>query len=113
MKGWSQELLGEQVGSFLERPWSAQTVSAAENGGRDYVARDMLALSRVLGQPIAWFYRPGMEALEEIVVPSGLTVKESEMRWAYGVPSAEAPAIARELEKLAGRVALLGEGVHS
>jgi transcriptional regulator with XRE-family HTH domain len=110
MRGWSQEVLGEQVSRFLERPWSAQTVSAAENGGRDFVARDMLVLSMVLGQPIAWFYRPGMEALEEIVMPSGHTVKESEMRRAYGMPSNAAPALARELEKVAARVALLGEG---
>jgi hypothetical protein len=33
-------------------------------------------LSFVLRQPVAWFYRPGMESLEEIVMPSGHTIKD-------------------------------------
>jgi transcriptional regulator with XRE-family HTH domain len=114
-KGWSQEVLGEKVGHYLGRPWSAQTVSVAEKGGRDFDARDMLVLALVLERPVAWFYREqAMEtAGQEIELPSGFTVRESEMRRVYGLPNAEAFRLAHELEKLAANVRLLGEGESS
>jgi transcriptional regulator with XRE-family HTH domain len=109
-KGWSQEVLGEQVAKYLGRPWSGQTVSVAENGGRDFDAEDMLVLSLVLEHPVAWFYRPNVWTTDEIQLPSGYTVRESSMSHAYGKPSAEAHRIAHELEKNAAAVRLLGEG---
>ena len=109
-RGWSQEMLGEQVSRYLDHPWSIQTVSTAENGGRDFAARDLLALALVLGVPIAAFYRPTIEASEEITTPSGHAVSESAMRRVYGHPNMEAHRIAHEMEKLATDVRLLGEG---
>lgn len=88
-------------------------MSTAENGGRDFDARDMLVLALVFGVPIQAFYRQAMEALEEIQLPSGYTVSESSMRRVYGLPNMEAHRVARELENLAGQVALLGEGEQS
>src|SRR5262245_48597427 len=74
---WSQEALGAEISRYLPRPWSAQTVSAAENGGRDFAAQDILALALVLGVPVQAFYREAVETLgQEIQMPSGVTVKE-------------------------------------
>jgi transcriptional regulator with XRE-family HTH domain len=109
-KGWSQEVLGEQVSHYLGRPWSAQTVSTAEAGGRDFDAEDMVVLSLVFGLPVAAFYRQAVEATEEISLPSGFVVKEEQMRKVYGLPNQEAHRLAGELRKLSADVALLGEG---
>jgi hypothetical protein len=108
-----QEALGEEVGHLLGRPWSAQTVSKAEGGGRDFDAEDMLVLSIVFSLPVQEFYRPTIEELAEIQLPSGFTVREEVMRHVYGLESKEAHRLARELEKLARDVALLGEGEQS
>jgi transcriptional regulator with XRE-family HTH domain len=110
VKGWSQEVLGEQVTRYLGRPWSAQTVSVAENGGRDFDAEDMLVLALVFGRPVAWFYRPNLKAIEEIKLPSGFVVNEASMRRVYGLENTEAYRIATEMEKLVAQVRLLGEG---
>jgi transcriptional regulator with XRE-family HTH domain len=110
-KGWSQEVLGEAISRYLPRPWSAQTVSNAENGGRDFAAQDMLALALVLGVPVAAFYREAVEtAGQKIVMPSGVTVDETAMRRVYGSPNSEAHRIAHNLEKVVAEVRLLGEG---
>jgi transcriptional regulator with XRE-family HTH domain len=110
--GWSQEALGERVGGYLGRPWSAQTVSVAEKGGRDFDAEDMLVLALVFGRPVAWFYRDQTPktAGQEIELPSGFVVTEASMRRVYGLENAEAYRIAIEMEKLAAQVRLLGEG---
>ena len=108
--GWSQEVLGKQVALYLDNPWSAQTVSVAENGGRDFAAKDLLALALVLGRPVAWFYRPNIQSTDEIKTPSVHTVLEAEMRRVYGLENKEAYRLKHELEKLAADVALLGEG---
>jgi transcriptional regulator with XRE-family HTH domain len=110
VEGWSQEVLGEKVTRYLGRPWSAQTVSVAENGGRDFDAEDMLVLALVFGRPVAWFYRPNLKATEEIELPSGFVVTEAYMRRVYGLENKEAYRLKHELEKLAADVALLGEG---
>jgi hypothetical protein len=101
------------VGRHLGRPWSAQTVSVAENGGRDFDAEDMLVLALVFGHPVAWFYRPNLKAVEEIKLPSGKVVSEASMRRVYGLENSEAYRLKHELEKLAAEVALLGEGEQS
>ena len=110
-RGWSQEVLGQEVGRFLERSWSGQTVSVAEKGGRDFGAVEMLAISMVFNKPVASFYREAMKtAGQEIQLPSGHFVKEREMRRVYGLPNAEAYRIAIEMRKLVDQVELLGEG---
>jgi transcriptional regulator with XRE-family HTH domain len=55
-RGWTQSTLGVGVLAVLGEAWSAQTVSAAEKGRRDFRAEDLFALAAILGRPVAWFY---------------------------------------------------------
>lgn len=44
----SQVELGEQVGTYLVRPWPRQTVSGVEQGNRAFTATEVVSLARVL-----------------------------------------------------------------
>lgn len=112
-KRWSQEALGEQMTRYLGRPWSAQTVSVAENGDRDFRAEDMLALALVLGRPVNWFYQPNLATTERVQFESGFWVSEASMRRVYGLSNKEAYRIALGARKLADEIELLGEGKQS
>jgi transcriptional regulator with XRE-family HTH domain len=54
----TQAELGERLGQHLGRPWSRQTVSAAEKGGRAFTAVELLALSVVLEVPLGYLFTP-------------------------------------------------------
>lgn len=45
----TQEALGEQIGTLLGRSWTRQAVSMAEQGGRSWPARELVAAAQVLG----------------------------------------------------------------
>jgi transcriptional regulator with XRE-family HTH domain len=44
----TQKEVGQRLEEHLGKAWSPQAVSIAENGGRDFRARDLVALARVL-----------------------------------------------------------------
>jgi transcriptional regulator with XRE-family HTH domain len=76
--GATQTELGERLEEYLGRPWSRQAVSAAEAGGRDFTAAELLALARILDVPIAWFFLPTGDD-DEYEFPSGNSVPFGEL----------------------------------
>ncbi len=63
----SQPELGRALAPFFGgKGWARQSVSAAENGNRAFKATDLLALAKVLHQPIGWFFAPP-GAIDDVV----------------------------------------------
>lgn len=56
--GMKPRYLGELLGEYLGRPWSATSVANTESGRRDFTATELVALAVVLGRPVAWFFTP-------------------------------------------------------
>lgn len=61
--GWSQQEVAELLEKYTGRPWSNASVSAAERswqGGRPrkFDANEVLALSKIFDEPIAYFFLP-------------------------------------------------------
>lgn len=68
----TQAELGEQVGRYLGRTWSRQTVSAAEKGGRAFTALELVVISVVLGVPLNVLFLPHPAAHEsDLETPGG------------------------------------------
>jgi transcriptional regulator with XRE-family HTH domain len=65
--GLSQRAFGEQVKGILGSAWTPQAVSQAENGKRDWRARDLVAMCHILRRPVEWFYTPMEEDRWEIL----------------------------------------------
>jgi len=57
----TQEEFGRDLGPFLGKPWSRQTVSMAEQGTRAWVAADLLAAALVLHTTVGDLLRPPVE----------------------------------------------------
>jgi transcriptional regulator with XRE-family HTH domain len=110
----SQKLLGQQLKDYLGREWSPQAVSVAEHGGRQFYAAELLALSAVLEQPVAWFLTP--ESRDQIQMPGGRVVGQEDLFGGKAAPDLAGASLAvseqaeesltlarsvvRELEKL-------------
>ncbi len=75
--GITQEELGKDLGQFLGHEWSRQSVSAAEKGGRDWRAVDLIAVAQVLGTTVGWLTLPSRLS-DEIEFPNK-TVPAEEM----------------------------------
>lgn len=73
----TQAELGERVGRYLGKPWSRQTVSAAEKGRRAFAALDLLVLSIELDVPLYSLFEP---------MPSEEGEEDSEIETPGGVP---------------------------
>lgn len=69
----SQAELGQQLARYLGKPWSRQTVSVAEKGGRAFIAAELAALAHLLEVPVEGFFKPppdvqGIEITEGVVI---------------------------------------------
>lgn len=69
----SQAELGQELSRYLGKPWSRQTVSVAEKGGRAFIAAEVAALADLLRVPIEGFFKPppdvqGIEITEGVVI---------------------------------------------
>lgn len=72
-RGFSQAELGQELARYLGKPWSRQTVSVAEKGGRAFIAAELAALAHLLEVPIEGFFKPppdtqGIEITEGVVI---------------------------------------------
>lgn len=65
--GLTQESLGHLVEPYLGRAWSRQAVSAAEQGGREFTAVELVVLGEVLDRPPAWFLTP---PVDDLLIPT-------------------------------------------
>jgi transcriptional regulator with XRE-family HTH domain len=74
----SQQELGERLGSLLGKPWSSQTVSAAELGKRAFTAAELWAIARVLETRAPRLLTPPIDA-SEIELPGGATLDTREL----------------------------------
>lgn len=79
----SQAELGQELASYLGKPWSRQAVSAAEKGGRAFTAVELIALARALEVPVDRLLSPPAD-VDEIEMPSGQTVDRTQLRAAVG-----------------------------
>jgi len=61
---WSQGELGKQLEPYLGRSWTRQAVSAAEKGGRDFGASELVALASVLGVHVGWLFTTDAAEIE-------------------------------------------------
>jgi transcriptional regulator with XRE-family HTH domain len=104
-KGWTQEHLGENLARYLGKAWSKQTVSAAEAGGRDFKAVELLFLAVVFDKRIGWFFEADIDAVEAIDLPSGMTLSEPAVIKACGTPLDKARNLAEQLHQVASEVA--------
>jgi transcriptional regulator with XRE-family HTH domain len=68
----SQAELGRLLGPLLDKEWSRQTVSAAEQGKRAFTSAEVVAISHVLRTTVSQLFRPPAKA-GEITMPSGAT----------------------------------------
>lgn len=66
----SQAELGRLLGPLLDKEWSRQTVSAAEQGKRAFTSAEMVAISHVLRTTVSQLFTPPAKA-GEITMPSG------------------------------------------
>jgi transcriptional regulator with XRE-family HTH domain len=104
-QGWTQEYLGEYLAGSLGRKWSKQTVSAAEGGGRSFVAEELLTFCLVFSKPLGWFFEPDISQIgEQIQFSSGLLIDDQHIRRATGTPLQEAVNLATLLRELAKQV---------
>ncbi len=76
--GITQEELGKDLGEFLGQVWSRQSVSVAENGGRDWRAVDLIAVAQVLRTTVGWLTLPSWLS-DEIEFPSKTVSAEAMM----------------------------------
>lgn len=62
----TQAQVGEALGQYLGKPWSRQSVSAAEKGDRAFTAAELIAFSLVLGCTVETLLEPpaGVEFVE-------------------------------------------------
>ena len=66
----SQAELGRLLGRLLDKEWSRQTVSAAEQGKRAFTSAEMVAISHVLRTTVSQLFTPPAK-VTEITMPSG------------------------------------------
>lgn len=55
---WNQTRLGRELKPYLGKAWTAQMVSHAEHGGRDFIAAELVALAHVLRERVEFFFTP-------------------------------------------------------
>ncbi len=67
----TQEQFGQRLGQLLGRAWSRQAVSAAEAGGRQFTAAELVAIAHVLGTTVPRLLTPPV-AVREVELPSGV-----------------------------------------
>lgn len=98
-----QAELGERVGRYLGKPWSRQTVSAAEKGGRAFTALELLVLSVELEVPLHSLFvpMPGEDG-SAIETPGGIPIPSERL-----LPSRDEEAA--QHEQLKAAQALLNE----
>jgi transcriptional regulator with XRE-family HTH domain len=77
-KGMTQEALGAELAVYLERPWSRQAVSAAEQGKRAFAAVELLALAQALDTPVVSLLRPPVTATT-VDMPSGTKLDRNQV----------------------------------
>lgn len=101
--GTSQHDLGQRLGEVLDRPWSRQTVSAAEKGRRAFTAGDVVALAYVLDVPVVDLLTPPLE-VTEVELPSGKSVP-----WRHSAPPTLPAQVLESLRRLEGTAARRAE----
>ncbi len=85
--GMSQRELGQRLREVLGRTWSGQAVSAAEKGRRGWAAEDLVAVSYILGSPVAWFFTvPEGRKWEILDLPGSEGGAYIHAAWMGGVP---------------------------
>jgi transcriptional regulator with XRE-family HTH domain len=103
-QGWTQEYLGEYLAGSLGKKWSKQTVSAAEGGGRSFVAEELLTLCLVFSKPLGWFFEPDVSQIGEEIQLGATWVDDQHIRRATGTPLQEAVNLATQMRDLAKQV---------
>ena len=76
--GMSQRELGERLAAYLGRSLFAQAVSAMEQGKRDFVAAELLALAAILKKPPGWFLTTD-EPGAVVEFPGGATLNRGQL----------------------------------
>jgi len=56
--------LGEELGRYLDKPWSRQAVHQAERGQRSFTAAELTALALVLDTSVQTLFRAADEPIE-------------------------------------------------
>lgn len=69
----TQEELGRELGVFLGKPWSRQSVSSAEQGKRAFTAAEIYAIANCLRMTFVSLLRPPTD-VAEVEMPSGETL---------------------------------------
>ncbi len=74
-RNMTQTELGQRVAHYIGQQWSRQAVSAAEHGGRAFVAAELLALAAILDTTIGAFFIPTDSTdVPEIETPGGKAI---------------------------------------
>lgn len=95
--GVTQAAFGEMLEATLGRPWSRQSVSAAEKGRRAFTAVELVALADALEVPIIELLSPPM-SVEHVELPTGAKVAARELYPSPGGAGAVLESL-RRLEK--------------
>jgi transcriptional regulator with XRE-family HTH domain len=76
-EGLSQHDLGRRLAPLLGRPWSRQSVSAAEQGQRAFTAVELVALAQALHVSVAMLVSPP-GTVAKIELPGGASLDRRE-----------------------------------
>lgn len=78
-QGMTQELLGQEIGKLLGKPWPRQTVSLAEQGRRAFTAVELVAVARVLGVYVGHLFTPPLGMPQAIEISPGVEMDSDEV----------------------------------
>ncbi len=80
----TQEDLGERMGTYLEKPWSRQAVSAAEKGQRSFTAVELAAFASIFEVPVQSLFQAPIDVVY-LDMPSGVSVDVRNLRRGRGM----------------------------
>lgn len=98
--GQSQAQLGTALGEYLGKPWSRQSISAAEKGDRAFTAAELIAFGLALGCPVEALLEPPAD-VEQVGIGEGV-IDARHLRTAAAT-NADLTAVAEAMQEMRRR----------
>jgi len=113
----TQAELGERVGRYMGKPWSRQTVSAAEKGRRAFAALDLLVLSVELDVPLYSLFAPAPSEQgdedKEVETPGGIPIPVKRLLPDQGTADVQQEQLKAALTLLSEAALIIAAGTPS
>lgn len=102
----TQEQVGQRLGQLLGKPWSRQSVSVAEQGGRAFTASEIAAIAYVLNTSVSRLFTPPA-TVRQIEFPTGTQPRVDVLETA--IPETAAALPLKELRDALGSLAAFAD----